>query len=716
MSAAHLSHPRGGSHGATAGASTLALASPASHAIAEARAPVALAGALLVLLLYAAFSHGASTVTDGARVEVAIAAIAALAGGACLWTGTLRCSAPRLALAGAGLLAAFALWSGITVLWSVAPDHTWLELNRVLAYVVVLFLAFALGASHSRSVELIAKGFVLVALAVSVYALGQKLLPGLHIAGVFDLNTTGSVPRLQEPLGYWNALALMIAMGVPLALALALDSEGTRRMRLGALLALALMLLTLGFTYSRGGVLALVLGLLAGIALSGARLRSLMWLAVACAAALPSLVLGLTDHALTAANVGLGARETAGAVLAGVVIVSALALIAVGRTLLGLEQRVVIGPERARAIVRSLVASTGVVVVVGVLAVALSSRGIDGTVSHAWKSFTTTHETSTSDPSRLLSVDSENRWVWWKEAAGAFSDRPVAGWGAGSFGVVHLLYRRDQLSVQQPHSLPLQWLAETGLTGALLAIAGWGLLLSAGVKGVRRRPLGTERLLAAALLAGSVAFAVHACYDFDWDIPGVALPAIVLLGVLLGSSGRRADQPVAALRGPGPVTRLLSLGALTLSLCTFALSAILPSLAAGEAGTAQLTAASSSPGALQTALRAATLASGLDPLSDAGPSAQAAIAEQRGELPQARAYWLEAVRREPADVQAWVELADVELELGDQRNASRANVRALALDPLGRSAASLRSGASFLANLIAAPPADSATAPPLSRG
>jgi hypothetical protein len=49
--------------------------------------------------------------------------------------------------------------------------------------------------------------------------------------------------------------------------------------------------------------------------------------------------------------------------------------------------------------------------VAGVLAVAVSHRGLTGTVSHAWSSFTATRTTSVTDPSRLLSADSENRWV-----------------------------------------------------------------------------------------------------------------------------------------------------------------------------------------------------------------------------------------------------------------------------------------------------------------
>src|SRR5205823_14114000 len=124
------------------------------------------------------------------------------------------------------------------------------------------------------------KGFLLVALAVTVYALAQKLLPGLHIAGVVNLNQTGPLPRLQAPLGYWNALALFVALGVPAALALAVDSARSPARRLAAASATELILLTIGLTYSRGGILAVAVALIVVIAMSGQWLRTILWAAL----------------------------------------------------------------------------------------------------------------------------------------------------------------------------------------------------------------------------------------------------------------------------------------------------------------------------------------------------------------------------------------------------------------------------------------------------
>ena len=72
----------------------------------------------------------------------------------------------------------------------------------------------------------------------------------------------------------------------------------------------------------------------------------------------------------------------------------------------------------------------------------------------------------------------------WSEATGAWADHPVAGWGAGSFPLLHHRYRHNTLEVLQPHSVPLQFLAELGLIGAALALAALALLTAAGAQRV----------------------------------------------------------------------------------------------------------------------------------------------------------------------------------------------------------------------------------------
>jgi tetratricopeptide (TPR) repeat protein len=294
--------------------------------------------------------------------------------------------------------------------------------------------------------------------------------------------------------------------------------------------------------------------------------------------------------------------------------------------------------------------------------------------------------------------------VWWKEAVGAWSDRPFGGWGAGSFQALDLLYRTTgDLTVQDAHSVPLQWLAETGLVGGLLAIGGYALLLAGGLDAARRTT-GAERAFAGALLAAGVAYGVHAFYDWDWDMPGVTFPVMVFLGVLVGSGmGRgavRGSQRGAGIRG-------LALGVCTLVLCAYAISALLPSLAANKASAALTQAgAASSRTQLENALDTAELASRLDPLSDDGLAAAASVSLYLGSPSQARDYLLQAVGRDPSDERAWEQLANLELQLRDVRAAQQAVEHVLALDPRGPEGRQL----TLELQELRTPPGDSATA------
>jgi hypothetical protein len=647
---------------------------PASES-ALSRAPGALIVGLLLLVLYAAFAHGANTDPAEARVQIGLSALAAFAAAAWLWNGTIRVGARSRAVTGTALLVGFALWNGITLLWSVAPNQTWLELNREISYVLVLVLAIAAGASHRRPLQTVATGYLLVAFLVSLYALGQKIAPGLHIAGLIDLNQTATFARLQAPLDYWNALALFVAFAVPIALVIARDPEQPRRMRMAALLAVELTLLVVGLTYSRGGLVALIVVVVVTLAFGGAWLKTLMLLAAAAVATVPPLWVALSLHSLSGANVPLSDRETAGVKFAIVLVASLALLYAAGRRLLDRDVSIELSPERRRRALRRLAAGAAFVVAIGLIVLVVS-----GGISHAWHSFTTPHATANVNVPNI-SVSSGNRWVWWKDAVGAWSDKPVAGWGAGSFQVVDLLYSTaGNLSVHDAHNVPVQWLAETGFVGAVLAIGAYVLLLVAGLDAARRKT-GTERAFAVALLAAGVAYAIHALYDWDWELPGVTFPVLLFLGALAGSGmSRRAWR---SRRRPDAV-RALTLGATTFVLCVYAVSALLPTLAATKASAALTQAgATSSRVELLHAVGTAQLASRLDPLSDDGLKAAASISVSLGHPVQARTYLLEAVGRDPSDELAWEQLANLERGLRDVRAARQAVARVLALDPRG---------------------------------
>jgi hypothetical protein len=324
-------------------------------------------------------------------------------------------------------------------------------------------------------------------------------------------------------------------------------------------------------------------------------------------------------------------------------------------------------------------------------------------VSDRVRAFTEPSRDDAFDPGRLVTTTSGNRAVWWNEALGAWSDRPLGGWGAGSFRALHLRYRVDELPVTQAHSVPLQFLAETGIVGLLLYAGGICLLLAAALRRVRVLPAGRERDLSVAGLAAVVSWVVHGFYDWDWNIPGATLPALILLGVLAGAP-RRAGAVGEQAR---PVSPTLAVAAAAAVLSLVAVSAVLPSWADGKAAGAQVAArAGADEAVLSRAAAQADLAARLDPVALRPLLAAAAIARRRGRPLEARAFLLEAVERQPSSAEAWLELAAAAFSLADRVGFERAALRALELDPRSPRARA----AALAAVAFRTPPGASATA------
>lgn len=132
----------------------------------------------------------------------------------------------RPALAMLGLLAAFAAWTLLSVLWSESLPLAALDAERSLLYVIALGAFLLLRASPGAVVA-----------AAAAVATWNLVSDGVGMGGE------------AEPVGYANGLALLAAMGVVLALA-----------HPALLLAVPVLLLVLVQMDSRGGWLALGVG------------------------------------------------------------------------------------------------------------------------------------------------------------------------------------------------------------------------------------------------------------------------------------------------------------------------------------------------------------------------------------------------------------------------------------------------------------------------
>jgi hypothetical protein len=166
----------------------------------------------------------------------------------------------------AGLLLAFTALTGLSVVWSVAPDASWQDAGRMLAYSGVFAAAIAVVWIAPGGWRALLGGVVLAAVAVCVYALLTKTLPDL-------LDANDIYARLHAPYGYWNAIGLTAAMGAIGCLWLGARRAGHALLTALAYPAMGVMLVTLMLAYSRGALVALAVGAIAWMALVPLRLR-----------------------------------------------------------------------------------------------------------------------------------------------------------------------------------------------------------------------------------------------------------------------------------------------------------------------------------------------------------------------------------------------------------------------------------------------------------
>ena len=108
------------------------------------------------------------------------------------------------------------------------------------------------------------------------------------------------------------------------------------------------------------------------------------------------------------------------------------------------------------------------------------------------------------------------------------------GSGLETYGVLSDSYRSfySNLRWLQAHNDYLQWVAETGLVGAGLAVWFLVALARSGAEKLRDAASGSERRLVAAALTGCLLALLHSLVDFPLRIPANALLFAALLAMI----------------------------------------------------------------------------------------------------------------------------------------------------------------------------------------
>jgi len=662
--------------------------------------PELLFGAALTAVLAAIGLRGGGGLSLGPTTSVEIALD--LVAGVLAALAILTVAPPRRWWGGV-TVALFAVLAGVTALsitWAVQPSDAWLEANRTVAWLAV-FAAGALLARVGGAWGAAAVGALCAACAIiSGWAILTKVFPGaLASAEVYA--------RLREPYGYWNAVGLTAALGVAPTLWL-----GARRTGHGAVNALAypvmgVLLLTVLLAYSRGSLLAVAIGCIFWFALTPLRLRGVAVLASGALGALVVSAWAFAQDTLTKDRVAIDARATSGHELGVAVLAMILVLLLVGLVAGFANARSAPSAAARRRAGATILGVLALVPVALVVALALSHKGLGGSISSGWRALTDPNDQTkvANRPDRLTSVGSV-RARYWNEAFKIWKANKVKGVGAGGYATARLRYRNDGfLAVRHAHGFLPQTAADLGVIGVTTSLA---LLLSWIVAAGRtlgwrprigrrgRRMLGMEHAAPRAgpaaaeyaamvtLTAVVVVFGVHSFVDWTWFVPGTAVMGLFAAGWVAGRGplteppGRPVALPGrwrAGLRSPlriGGACLVLAIGLMA------ALTTWQPLRAVHADNEALAIAADDYPKARALAEQARDR----NPLSIDPLTSLAFVELAGGHADRARRALVDAVRLQPANPATWEYLARFALDQQDDPQlALRLLGPALYLDP-----------------------------------
>jgi len=563
----------------------------------------------------------------------------------------------------AAAIGAFVLagYTALSVAWSVDPANSWLEASRTFAYAATFAGAIALARLAASRWRSVLAGALLATVAISAYALAAKVIPE-------SLDASDAYARLSLPFGYWNAVGLTAALGIPPCLWLGARREGHGVVNALAAPMLCGLLITLMLSVSRGALIAALIGVGLWFVFVPLRLRALALLAVGGVCAAAAVAYAYSKPALSNDYVGLGAREYAGHRLGLVVAAALLVAFAAALVLRFAAERHPLAPHRRRQFGIAALVALALVPVAGVGVLAHSSRGLVGSISHAWNDFTNPNTTTqpSANPTRLIQAGNDHA-LYWSYALDVWEASPAVGAGAGAYPIADQRFMRSQALSLNAHSYVFQTLADLGIVGLLVSLAFAAAWTVAAVRttGLRRRRApgadSAERIGLLTMLAMVVIFTIHSAIDWTWFVPADAVLALALAGWLAGRGPHERTPPRPARRSWASLSRAPVAAAAATAIAIAAIAAW----------------AQWQPLRSEAATNAASIELGNG--ASAAIDGQSALAARY--YAAARADALSAISRNPLDITALNQLGTYYADIGNDGLAQATIEREVALQP-----------------------------------
>jgi tetratricopeptide (TPR) repeat protein len=478
--------------------------------------------------------------------------------------------------------------------------------------------------------------------------------------------------RLHYPVNYWNGLAILAGLALPLLLRAALATDRPALLRGLALAPVPAIAATIYLTSSRGGAAAAVCGVLVFLALTSRRTSALVATAIGGLGSLAAVEMLLARDDLV--NGPLSAPAVAGQGRSAALL---MALIAGGCA--ALYWAWCRFADRELRIPRAgQVALAGAVLLTAVVGLAVFDPAAKfedfkrppGETKYTEGDFTRSH---------LLSSASTGRWQMWSSAVDEWQTKPALGRGAGSYQSWWLEHAEFPLFARDAHSLWLEMLGELGVVGFLLIVLAFGTGFAAALARLRRA--GPARPLIAGLTGVLAAFVLAAAIDWMWELTIVGLVAVVALGMLVGLATSPAEQAEPRRRSPSGTRGQLQHRALRTAAVAVSLAAIM-CIAVPMLGQERLeqSQAAAERGDVGEAVNAAEGARSLQPWASSPYLQLALIREQANDLGQANRYVKSAIKRDSRDWSIWLVAARIQTKAGLIRQGRRSLRRAEALN------------------------------------
>jgi O-antigen ligase len=568
---------------------------------------------------------------------------------------------PALACVALALLAAFVVWTALSLSWTESVERTSADVARIAGYLGAFSLAVLSAGSETarRMVGAVAAGVALVALVALLSRLHPAWFPASHETAQF---LSSGRERLSYPLNYWNGLAGLIAIGAPLLLQIATGAKSifVRALTAAALPAIAL---TVFFTLSRGGIAATFVALAIFLAFVPDRLPKLLTALLAAGGGAVLIVAASHRDALQHGLLNGTAHQQSNEML----LLTAIVCLVVGLAQAGLSAAL-LGSRRPGWMVVSRHRSMAVTAVTALVAlIAAVAFNAPGRASDGWAEFKR-GEGPGKGTERFGSVAGESRYQFWSAAVDENASKPLTGTGSGTFEYWWTRNATVPENVRDTHSLYLQTLGELGIIGLLILAAFLAVVLVGGGRSVLRT---ARRPELAAALAGCAAFCLTAVTDWMWQIPVLAVAFLLLSAVLVSVDERSGEEGGAGMRLPlrvaGVLIALVAIAAIAVPLAS-------TSLVRQSENDARA-------GDLPAALSAARSAQNAQPDAASPHLQEALVLESQGDLRAAATAARAATERESTNWRTWLVLSRIEAELGDASAAVRDYRRARSLNP-----------------------------------